>query len=343
MTQEKLYTQRDVVKNERRWTVDNQPYGSWWERLPALCFPPSHPFHHSLMGSMEDLSAASLEDVAGFFRTYYTPDNAVLSIAGDIDEGETRLLVNRHFGSIPRGNGRPPLAAMEVSPTFGGWLRELVEDDVAVARVFVACRSPIFGSDGYYAASSIAAMLGTGRGSRLHKSLVRERQLASAATAFTFDLAKGSDLLVVDATARPGVSAEALEQGIADVLDELRLHGPGPGELDRVLAQTETEFVTSMQSAGDRAEQLSRFATYYGDPTLLTDQVARYRAVSEDNIRSLAAERLGPDNRASLVYIPRSAEGVREPAVIAFAGSPGLSIPRFERLSCQWAGADHRP
>src|SRR3990172_6157614 len=89
MTQEKLDTQRDVVKNERRWSVDNQPYGTWWERLPALCFPPEHPFHHSLIGSMEDLSAASLEDVAEFFRTFYTPDNAVLTIAGDFDTTTT--------------------------------------------------------------------------------------------------------------------------------------------------------------------------------------------------------------------------------------------------------------
>jgi predicted Zn-dependent peptidase len=309
MTQEKLDTQRDVVKNERRWSVDNQPYGSWWERLPALCFPPTHPFHHSLMGSMEDLSAASLEDVAEFFRAYYTPDNAVLSIAGDIDEDEAHLLVNRHFGTIPRGNGRPPLASMDVPATFGGWPRELLEDDVAVSRVFIACRTPIFGSEDYHAASVLAAMLGTGRGSRLHRSLVRERQLASTATAFTFDLAKGSDLLVVDATARPGVSAEALEQGVVDVLDELRLNGPGPGELERVLAQTETEFVSSMQSAGDRAEQLSRFATYCGDPTLLNDQVARYRAVSEESLSRLISNRLGPDNRASLVYVPRRDEG----------------------------------
>jgi predicted Zn-dependent peptidase len=151
-------------------------------------------------------------------------------------------------------------------------------------------------------------MLGTGRGSRLHKSLVRERQLASTATAFTFDLAKGSDLLVVDATARP-VTAEALEQGVVDVLDELRRNGPSPGELDRVLAQTETEFVSSMQSAGERAEQLSRFATYSGDPSLLSDQVARYRAVSDESIRAMGSERLGPDNRASLVYVPRRGDG----------------------------------
>jgi predicted Zn-dependent peptidase len=305
MTQEKLDTQRDVVKNERRWSVDNQPYGSWWERLPALCFPPSHPFHHSLMGSMEDLSAASLEDVAAFFRTYYTPDNAVLTVSGDIDEGEARELVDRHFGWIPRGNGRPPLAPMDVTATFGSARREVVEDDVAVPRLFLACRTPVFGSDGYYVASTIAAILGSGRGCRLHQTLVRERQLASAATAFTFDLSKGSDLLVVDATARPGVTAEALEAGVADILDELRMSGPRPGELDRVLALTETEFISSMQSAGDRAEQLSRFATYFGDPSLLNEQVARYRAVTDDRIRALAADRLGPDNRASLLYIPR--------------------------------------
>jgi predicted Zn-dependent peptidase len=306
MTQEKLDTQRDVVKNERRWSVDNQPYGSWWEKLPALCFPPSHPFHHSLMGSMEDLSAASLGDVAAFFRMYYTPDNAVLSIAGDVDGNEVLQLVDRHFGWIPRGNGRPALGAMDVTPTFGSWTREVVEDDVAVPRVFLASRTPVFGSEGYYAASAVAAMLGTGRGSRLHQSLVRERQLASTASAFTFDLAKGTDLLVIDATARPGVSAEGLEQGIADVLDELRAGGPRPGELDRVLAQTETEFVTSMQGAGDRAEQLSRFATYYGDPTLLNVQVARYHAVTDNRVRAMAADRLGPDNRASLVYVPRN-------------------------------------
>ncbi|MDZ7631793.1 MAG: pitrilysin family protein [Gemmatimonadaceae bacterium] len=134
MTQEKLDTQRDVVKNERRWSVDNQPYGTWWERLPALCFPPAHPFHHSLIGSMEDLSEASLEDVAEFFRTYYTPDNAVLTICGDFDAAEARAMVERHFGAIPRGAGKPPLPDMSLPPTFGTWKREVVEDDVVRCR-----------------------------------------------------------------------------------------------------------------------------------------------------------------------------------------------------------------
>src|SRR3954452_8984789 len=108
MTQEKLDTQRDVVKNERRWSVDNQPYGTWWERVPALAFPEGHPFHHSLIGSMDDLDDASLEDIEQFFRTYYTPDNAVLSITGDFDPAEARALVIKYFGSIAPGRGKPP-------------------------------------------------------------------------------------------------------------------------------------------------------------------------------------------------------------------------------------------
>src|SRR5215216_7897601 len=176
MTQKKLDTQRDVVKNERRWSVDNQPYGTWWEKLPALAFPESHPFHHSLIGSMEDLSAASLEDVEQFFRTFYTPDNAVLSIAGDFEATEARGLVAKHFGDIPRGKGKPPLGRMEIPERFGETLREVVEDDVSLPRLYVAFRSPVFGTDGYYTASVTGAILGMKQGSRLYRSLVRERQ-----------------------------------------------------------------------------------------------------------------------------------------------------------------------
>jgi predicted Zn-dependent peptidase len=307
MTQAKLDTQRDVVKNERRWSVDNQPYGTWWERLPALCFPPDHPFHHSLIGSMEDLSAASLEDVADFFRTYYTPDNAVLSIAGDFDRAEAMAFVEQHFGPIPPGVGRPALRPMGVSPLFGSWRREIVEDSVALPRVFLALRSPVFGADGYHAATLMTDVLGTGRGSRLYRSLVREQQLASNVSAFAFDLAKGSDLIVIDATARPGVSADALEGAIAAELDSLQQDGLVAGERERVLAQTETELLVALQSAGERADQLSRYATYLGEPHLLNEQVDRYRAVSEADLRKFAAEWLGGNNRATLSYVSRGA------------------------------------
>jgi len=305
MTQQKLDTQRDVVKNERRWSVDNQPYGTWWERLPALAFPAEHPFHHSLIGSMEDLSAASLDDVREFFATYYTPDNAVVSIAGDFDASEARALIETYFGSIPRGLGRPPLPPMDVPPRFGVPIREVVPDDVRLPRVFVACRVPVFGSSGYYAAGLCGAVLGMKKGSRLHRALVRERELATEASAFTFDLAKASDLLITDVTARPGVSADALESGIMRELDRLRDRGVTADEVDRARALVETEFTTSLQSAADRADKLSQFATYFGDPSLINTQVDRYRAVTPEAVTAFAREWLGRDNRATLVYVPR--------------------------------------
>jgi zinc protease len=311
MTQQKLDTQRDVVKNERRWSVDNQPYGTWWERVPALAFPEEHPFHHSLIGSMEDLSAASLDDVAAFFATYYTPDNAVLSIAGDFDPAEARRLVEELFGPIPRGRGKPPLARTDVPPAFGEWRREVVEDDVMLPRLFLVFRSPVFGSDAYYAASVAGAILGMRKGSRLHRTLVRDRQVANEAGAFTFDLAKGSDLLVADVTARPDVSVEALEREVAREIDRLHRDGVTAEEVERAVALIETDFVAAMQSASERADQLSRFATYFGDPSLVNEQVDRYRAVTAERVTAFARERLGPDNRASLLFVPREGSGER--------------------------------
>jgi zinc protease len=308
MTQQKLDTQRDVVKNERRWSVDNQPYGTWWEKLPALAFPPDHPFHHSLIGSMEDLSEASLDDVAQFFATYYTPDNAVLSIAGDFDPDEARRLVEEYFGPIARGADRPPLPPMTVPPMFGEWRREVVSDAVMLPRLYLAFRSPVFGSKAYYAASVTGAILGMRRGSRLHRTLVRERQVAAEATAFTFDLPKGSDLLVIDVTARPGVEAEVMEREVAREIDVLQTDGVTSDELERAIALIETDFIASMQAAGERADKLSLFATYFGDPRLLNEQVARYRSVKVEDVNAFARERLGADNRASLLYVPRDGD-----------------------------------
>jgi zinc protease len=314
MTQQKLDTQRDVVKNERRWSVDNQPYGTWWEKLPALAFPPDHPFHHSLIGSMEDLSAASLEDVAKFFSTYYTPDNAVLSIAGDVELAEARRLVEQYFGPIPRGSGRPPLPPMDVPPRFSTPLREVVPDDVRLPRLYLAFRIPVFGSEISYAASVAGAVLGLKRGSRLHNTLVRERQVAADANAFTLDLTKGADLLVIDVTARPDISSDRLERAVAEEVDRLQSEPVTDAEVERALALIETDFTASLQSASERADKLSQFATYFGDPGLVNVQLDRYSAVTADRVNAFAREWLGEDNRASLLYVPReaTANGTKE-------------------------------
>lgn len=308
MTQEKLDTQRDVVKNERRWSVDNQPYGTWWERLPALAFPPAHPFHHSLIGSMEHLSEATLEDVADFFRVYYTPDNAVLSIVGDFETDEARRLVAEWFAPIPRGTGRPALPDMSLPPVFGTWHREVVHDDVMVARLFLAMRAPVFGSADYHALSVAGAVLGTSRGCRLYRSLVRNQQCASAVSAFTFDLAKGSDILIVDATARPGITGHALEEAVGRELDALHSGDVTEREVARAKSLILTDLTSSLQSAQSRADKLSQFATLLGDPLLLNQEYERYHAVTVDDVRRLCRERMGRDNRASLLYLPRAGE-----------------------------------
>jgi zinc protease len=322
MTQQKLDTQRDVVQNERRWSMDNQPYGTWWERLPALAFPVGHPFHHSLIGSMADLDAASLDDIAHFFATYYTPDNAVLSIAGDFDRNEARAMVERHFGPIPRGAGKPPLADMSVPPTFGGPVREVVPDDVMLPRLFMAFRSPVFGSEAYYAASVAGAILGLKKGSRLHRALVREQQVAAEAQAFTYDLSKGSDLLVLDVTARPETNVEQLELAVNAQLDLMLRDGVMEAEVARVVTLIETEMVAALQSASDRADRLSMFATYFGDPELVNQQTDRYRAVTVEQVNAFIRERLVPENRASLLYVPREAETEPTQSDLAMAEAP---------------------
>jgi predicted Zn-dependent peptidase len=307
MTQEKLDNQRDVVKNERRWSVDNQPYGTWFERLSTLTFPEAHPFHHSLIGSMEDLSAASLDDIKQFFRAFYTPDNAVLSIAGDFDPIDVRQQVEGYFGRIPRGEGKPLLTGMELPPTFGRSTRLVVKDEVALPRLFLAFRSPVFGSDDYYPASICSAILGMRRGSRLHRSLVRERQIAADASAFTFDLAKGGDVLVADVTARPETTAEKLEEEVGREIDAFMSTGPSQQEVDRAIALIETDMMTAMQSASERADRLSMFATFFGDPEILNDQSEKYHAVTVDSVACFAAAHLGPDNRATLLFVPMNA------------------------------------
>ncbi len=321
MTQEKLDNQRDVVKNERRWAVDNQPYGTMLEKMQELAFPPSHPFRHSLIGSMEDLSAASLDDIAQFFTTYYTPDNAVLSITGDFDSEEAHKLVTEYFGPISKGKGKPPLPPMNLPPVFGGWLREVVQDDVSLPRLFMAFRSPIFGSEEYYAASVASAILGMRKGSRLHRSLVRERQIAADAGAFTFDLAKGTDLMVVDVTARPEVSVAQLEEEVDREIELVYREGVAESEVKRAIALIETDLVVSLQSAGERADRLSMFATYFNQPGLINEQADRYLSVTTERVNDLISGRLGEDNRASLLYVPK--EGVETESVLAAAVGTG--------------------
>ncbi|MBI4540212.1 MAG: insulinase family protein [Gemmatimonadetes bacterium] len=304
MTQARLDNQRDVVKNERRWRYDNQPYGDWDERLQALVFPPEHPYHHSVVGSMEDLDVATLEDVESFFRTYYRPNNAVLTVCGDFDPAQAKDAVEGYFGGIPAGDPTPPLPGNpEVAPTLGGGVRQEVEGDVPLPRVYCAARIPPCGSADFYAAEALVGVLASGKASRLYRSLVRERRLARDVVAFAFPLITGAAMLVLWATGYAGVKAEALERALHEELDGVdTVTG---AEVERAVALAETQMVREIEGMGERADLLSMFEAFFGDPGRLNTELDRLRAVTPDRLRRFAAAFLAADNRATLTYVPR--------------------------------------
>jgi zinc protease len=304
MTQEKLDNQRDVVKNERRWRVDNQPYGDWDERLQAMMYPPDHPYHHSVIGSMEDLDAASLEDVQQFFRTFYTPNNAVLSLVGDIEPHRALALVEQYFGSIPRGADVPAIPGRTaLPPTLGGEVRDTVEQEISLARVYHAYRTPVLGSDEFYAGLVASYVLGYGRAAVLYRTLIREQQLAQDVVAYAFPIVVGASMMVLWATARPGVAVEELDAAVSEQVAALA--NVSDADVERALSLLETQRLQNLQTVEERADQLSMYATLFGDPGRINTELERVRAVTAADVRAYAQRYLQPDNRAVLTYVPK--------------------------------------
>jgi zinc protease len=302
MTQEKLDNQRDVVKNERRWRVDNQPYGDWDERLQMMMYPPEHPYHHSVIGSMEDLDAASLEDVEEFFRTYYAPNNAVLSLVGDFDPARARDLIERYFGEIPRGPEIPPIPGRtELPATLGGAVRETVEQDISLSRVYHAYRTPPYGSGEFYAGLIASYVLGYGRASLLYRTLVREQQLAQDVVAYAFPIVVGSSMMVLWATARPGVTVDALEDALS--VQVAALSEVDDADVERALALIEARHLADLQTVDERADQLSMYATLFDDPGRINSELGRVREVTVADVRDFAKRYMQPENRAELRYV----------------------------------------
>ena len=305
MTQEKLDNQRDVVKNERRQRYDNQPYGDWDERLQAMVYPPDHPYHHSVIGSMEDISAATLEDVEEFFRTFYLPSNAVLTICGDFDPDAALEMARRHFGEIPAGPAIPSLPGKpDLSPVMGDTVRATVISRVPLPRVYYAARVPAYTSDAFYSADVAASVLGSGRASRLYRSLVRERRVAKDVVSYVFPLSTGSAMLLFWVTGYPGADPEMLE---AELIREVEgLDGVSEEEIGRAVALTETHLVNTLQQVGERADLLSMFDQFFDDPGRLNTEIERLRTVTTEGVRDFASTYLGADNRALLTYLPET-------------------------------------
>ncbi|HUH16553.1 MAG TPA: pitrilysin family protein [Methylomirabilota bacterium] len=307
MTQEKLDNQRDVVKNERRWSVDNQPYGTWDERMQALVYPAGHPYHHSTIGSMEDLSAASLDDVRDFFATWYAPNNAVLTVAGDFETDAAMEMIRRHFDPIPRNPTLPGPPEMAVEALIGDEVRETVPDQVPLPRVYLAHRAPVFGTDAFDALDVAADVLGSGRASRLYARLVREQRLAQDVSVFVFPIVGGASMFALWATARPGVAPATLEAATLVELDRLASEGPADADLERVRNLRRSHLASSMERIGERADRLSMYTCLFDDPERINTEAGRHAAVDASRVRDALQASVRPDNRVVLTYLPAEA------------------------------------
>ncbi|MGE0039981.1 MAG: M16 family metallopeptidase [Vicinamibacterales bacterium] len=301
--------QRDVVKNERRQSYENAPYGKAFLELPALLYPKDHPYSWSTIGSMEDLSAASYEDVVNFFKTYYVPNNASLVIAGDIDLAGTRRLVEKWFDEVPRGKPVPP--APIPAAALEGVTRREITDRVQLERLYLAWLTPATYAPGDAAMDVTASLLTGGKNSRLYKRLVYDLQIAQDVFAVQQSQALGSVFLIV-ATARPGQSLDRIQQVIDEELDKLRAAPPDAREMTRTLNQTEANFYRQMErvgSFGGKADKLNGYYTNTGMPDYFEEDLARYRALGATDIQSAVRHYLPKDRRVELIVRPEKEGG----------------------------------
>ena len=299
-----LSNQQDVVRNERRQSVENQPYGIVEEAMFHQLFPKTHPYYAAVIGSHADIQAARLEDVKNIFRQYYGPHNASLAIVGDIDKAATRRLVEKYFGTFKRGSPVPKPSVE--TPRITAERRAIVKDRVELPRVYMAWITPPFFQPGDADADIAASVLGGGKPSRLYKTLVYEKQIAQAVTAQQYSLMLGS-VFDIEATARPGHTAEELEKAIDEELTRLRDAGPDPNEVERARNLIETRVVQGLENLGGFdgvADRLNTYNHYLDDPGFLAKDIQRYRDVTPASVRGFLQEQLTPTARVVVYGIP---------------------------------------
>jgi zinc protease len=306
ITHAQLEAQRDVVRNERRQSYENRPYGLASETLLTHLYPPEHPYSWPVIGSMADIGAATLDDVQSFCRQFYTPNNASIAVAGDVDAAHVRAVVDRYFADIPRGPDLPRTAPL--IPAFADDRRALMEDDVSLPRLYIAWHSPAAFAAGDAALDVASAILAHGRASRLYRSLVYEKQLAQSVSAYQNSAVLGSTFRVV-VTARPDVSLTVIEAEIRREIDAMS-RAINEREHERAVNGIETGFVDSLQNVGGfggRADQLNMYLFHTGEPDYAAADLMRYQKLTVSDVaRSVREHLLAPSIVLSVVPIGRS-------------------------------------
>lgn len=324
--QKTFESQRDVVKNERRQNYENAPYGLVSQLVRAALFPAGHPYHLLTIGTPEDLDAASLDDVKGFFRTFYVPNNATLVIAGDIDVARTKALVEKYFGPIARGAPPPVKTAPEPS-SISVEKRLDVEADVELPRVQMTWATPPIFAPGDAELDLVAQVLATGKTSRLYKRLVYDLQIAQDVWAGqqSSQLASMFEIMV---TLRKGKSPEQALKIVDEELDKLRKAPPSADEIERARARTVSGLVFQMERVTGRANALNSYNQLAGDPGYFPKDVARYERATEADLRRAAADLLPAGRRVVTVVKPTPGAPKAGRLVEAGAAKPAAAAPK---------------
>ncbi len=303
MNADKLKAQRDVVRNERRQTSENRPYGKVELRLPELLWPEGHPYHHPVIGSHEDLEAASVPDVKAFFDRFYVPNNLSLVVAGDFDPQVARASIVALFGGLPRAAAPPAPTAPQ--PKLTGVVRETIPDNVELPKTIIAYHSPASWAPGDAEMDLAGVILEHGKASRLYKALVYDRPIAQEVSAVQHSQDLGS-YFGIEAIAQPGVKLDELEAAIDAEVAKLLDKPVSAEELQRAKNQFETSFVSRLQSVSERASLLNRYEAGKGDPGFAEKDLQRYRDVTPASLQAAMKRILDPNARVILRVIPRA-------------------------------------
>ena len=296
-------TQREVVKEEKRMRMDNRPYGSFLTEMLKRAFK-VHPYRWAPIGSMDHLNAAKLEEFIQFYKTYYVPNNCVLSIAGDFNKADLKKKIEAYFAAIPAGTS--PIVRPSINePALGGEVRDVIEDNVQLEGVFQAYRAPKQGVSEYYAFNVLSNILSGGESSRMNKTLVDTKQLAVAAQSVPY-FNEDEGVLITLAIANMGVKADVLENNMDSVVNDLKTNLVSEREFQKVKNQITTELVASNGTMAGIAESLANYEVYFGDANLINTELAKYNKVTREDVLAVAKKYLNKDNRVVLYYVPKA-------------------------------------